>query len=184
MNLIVAVDQNWGIGWHDRLLFRIREDMKRIKALTTGKVIIVGRRTLQTFPGGQPLPDRLNVVLTRQPELTVAGARIVHDLAELADNLAGYAEDDVYILGGSSVYRQLLPYCRRAYVTRVEIIQPADSHFPNLGELAGWRLDQEETLLLPGVIHAEKQDEPAELCCHFCQYVQDEPRLLPPAGES
>lgn len=181
MNLIVAVDNNWGIGWHDQLLFRIREDMKRIKALTTGKVIILGRKTLQTFPGGQPLANRTNIVMTRQPDFQAEPAIIAHDLSELATILAGFPDDELFVLGGSSIYRQLLPYCRQAYVTRVDLAGPADSHFPNLDAYPGWRLIREEACVLPGVIHASSGDEPADIPCRFCLYEHTAPRPWLPA---
>lgn len=184
MNLIVAVDNNWGIGWHDQLLFRIREDMKRIKALTTGKVIILGRKTLQTFPGGQPLANRVNIVLTRQADFVAEPAIVAHNLTELADILAGYPDDDLFVLGGSSIYRQLLPHCRKAYVTRVDLARPADSHFPNLDACPGWLLAAEEACVLPGVIHTPAGDEPTDISCRFCLYEQADPRPLRPADDN
>ena len=117
MELIVNVTENWGIGCKDRLLVAISADLKRFRALTTGKTVILGRRTLATFPGGRPLKNRENIVLTRDPAFSAEGALAAHDLAELFALLRGKNTDDVCVIGGASVYEQLLPYCARARVT-------------------------------------------------------------------
>ena len=109
MNLIVAVDLNWGIGHAGGLLVSLREDMKRFKEMTIGQVVVLGRKTLATFPGGKPLPGRTNVILTHQPDFSVDGALVCHSLDELFGLLAGFSDESIYLIGGSSLYEQLLP---------------------------------------------------------------------------
>jgi len=144
MNLIVAVDSHWGIGHKDQLLFRIPEDQRRFKELTTGKVVILGRRTLETFPGGRPLRNRTNIILTRSAAFSADSAVICHSLDDLQRYLKNIATDDVFVIGGTSVYQLLLPYCRYAYVTKIDAHRPADSHFTNLDLARGWQLLETE----------------------------------------
>lgn len=146
MNLIAAVDKNWGIGKNNRLLVRIPEDMKSFQRLTTGKVVVVGRKTLETFPGGQPLKNRTNIVLTANPNVKVKGAVVVHSVEELLEELKKYDSRDVYIAGGESVYRQMADLCDTAYITKIDYEYLADAWFPNLEEQEGWELtaDSEE----------------------------------------
>lgn len=146
MNLIAAVDKNWGIGKDNRLLVRIPEDMKSFQRLTTGKVVVVGRKTLETFPGGQPLKNRTNIVLTANPNVKVKGAVVVHCVEELLEELKKYDSRDVYIAGGESVYRQMADLCDTAYITKIDYEYLADAWFPNLEEQEGWELtaDSEE----------------------------------------
>ena len=117
MNLIVAADRNWGIGNKGDLLVRIPADHKMFRQETVGKVVVLGRKTMDTFPGGRPLKDRTNIVLTRNPSYQNGDAVIVHSVKELLETLKAYDSDDVYIIGGTSVYEQLLPYCDTAHVT-------------------------------------------------------------------
>ena len=140
MNLIVAVDLNWGIGHEGRLLVSLREDMKRFKEMTLGQVVVLGRKTLETFPGGKPLPGRTNIVLTRQLDFASDEALVCHSLDELKALLAGYPDESIYLIGGSSLYEQLLPCCDKAYVTRIYSQFTADAFFPNLDQTPGWRL--------------------------------------------
>lgn len=140
MNLIVAVDLNWGIGHEGKLLVSLREDMKRFKEMTLGHVVVFGRKTLETFPGGKPLPGRTNVVLTHQLDFTAGDALVCHSLDALMDLLAGFPDESIYVIGGSSLYEQLLPCCYQAYVTRIESCFTADVFFPNLDQTPGWRL--------------------------------------------
>ncbi len=142
MELIVNVTENWGIGCKDRLLVAISADLKRFRALTTGKTVILGRRTLATFPGGRPLKNRENIVLTRDPAFSAEGALAAHDLAELFALLRGKNTDDVCVIGGASVYEQLLPYCARARVTKTYITADADRFFPDLDVLPDWQVEQ------------------------------------------
>ena len=121
MNLIVNVDKNWAIGYGGKLLVSIPEDMKFFRSETTGKVVVLGRKTLATFPGGQPLKNRTNIILTRNPEFTAKGAVVCHSVEETLEELKKYPSEDVYIIGGDTIYRQFLPYCDTAHVTRKDV---------------------------------------------------------------
>lgn len=136
MNAIVCADRNWGIGREGALLVRIPEDLRRFKALTTGHAVILGRKTLATFPGGRPLPGRRNLVLSRDPEFQPEGVEVFRGL----DALLKAAAPEDFVIGGAEVYRQLLPYCGRVYVTRLDEAYPADAFFPDLDACHGWRL--------------------------------------------
>ena len=140
MNLIVNVDKNWAIGYGGKLLVSIPEDMKFFRSETTGKVVVLGRKTLATFPGGQPLKNRTNIILTRNPEFTAKGAVVCHSVEETLEELKKYPSEDVYIIGGDTIYRQFLPYCDTAHVTRMEHAYDADAWFPNLDEDPEWEL--------------------------------------------
>ena len=140
MKLIVNVDSNWAIGKDNKLLVNIPQDMKFFRETTTGKIVVMGRKTLESFPGGQPLKNRVNVVLTKEKGYRVKGATVVHNLEELLEELERYASEDIYVIGGDSVYRQLLPYCDMAYVTKTNYIYHADTYFPNLDEDPEWEM--------------------------------------------
>lgn len=146
MNLIAAADKNWGIGRDNRLLVRIPEDMKFFQKMTTGKVVVVGRKTLETFPGGQPLKNRTNIVLTSNPDFKAKGAAVAHSMEELLKELEKYDSRDIYIAGGESVYRQMADLCDTAYITKIDYAYQADAWFPNLDEKEEWELtkDSEE----------------------------------------
>ena len=138
MNLIVAVDKNWAIGNGNKLLVSIPQDMKFFRETTTGKVVVMGRKTLETFPGGQPLKNRINIVLTRDEKYQVKGAIVVHSVEEVLEELKKYEDDDIYVIGGETIYRQLLPYCKLAHVTKINHAYEADTYFPNLDEKEEW----------------------------------------------
>jgi len=138
MNLIVAVDSNWAIGNKDRLLVSIPNDHKHFREETTGKVVVLGRKTLQTFPQGQPLKNRTNIILSRNRNYKVKDAVVVCSVEELLEELKQYPSGDVYIIGGESVYRQLLPYCDTAHVTKIDHAYEADTYFPNLDADPDW----------------------------------------------
>ena len=138
MNLIVNVDSNWAIGYRGKLLVSIPEDMKFFRSETTGKVVVLGRKTLDTFPGGQPLKNRTNIILTRNPNYQVKGAIICHSVEEVLEELKKYNSEDVYIIGGDSIYKEFLPYCDVAHVTRTDHVYDADAWFPNLDEKEEW----------------------------------------------
>ena len=140
MNLIVVVDKNWGIGCRNKLLSNIPADMKFFRETTTGKVVAMGRKTLESFPNKAPLKNRENIVLTKDTDYRAEGAQIVHTVEEMLTELEKYPSDDVYVIGGESVYRQLLPYCDTAYVTKVDYEYEADTFFPNLDEMEEWVL--------------------------------------------
>lgn len=143
MNLIVNVDSNWAIGYRGKLLVSIPEDMKFFRSETTGKVVVLGRKTLDTFPGGQPLKNRTNIILTGNPNYQVKGAIICHSVEEVLEELKKYNSEDVYIIGGDSIYKEFLPYCDVAHVTRTDHVYDADAWFPNLEEDPAWVLTGE-----------------------------------------
>lgn len=137
MNLIVAVDQNWGIGKQNGLLFSIPEDMKFFRSTTLNKVVCMGYNTLLSFPESKPLKNRVNVVLA--PEgVERDDCIVVHDLQSLFDKLSAYDSDDVFVIGGGMFYKTMLPYCKNAYVTEVYANGNATVFFENLDKLSNW----------------------------------------------
>ncbi|WP_418752603.1 dihydrofolate reductase [Frisingicoccus sp.] len=132
MNIIVAVDKNWAIGYQNKLLNSIPEDMKFFRETTTGKVVVMGRKTLESFPNGRPLKNRTNVVITRQKGYEVPGAVVVHSVDEAMDYLKDFKSEDIYVIGGASIYEQMLPYCDVAHVTVMDYAYQADTWFPDL----------------------------------------------------
>ncbi len=143
MNIIASADNNWAIGKNNELLIRIPQDMKRFRQMTTGNVVIMGRKTLESFPNQAPLKDRVNIVLTSNPNYEVKGAVIVHSLDELQEELQKYNSEDIYVIGGDSIYRQMLDLCDTAYITKIDYAYEADAHLPNLEEDPAWSLTEE-----------------------------------------
>ena len=146
MNLIVAVDENWAIGNKNELLISIPADHKFFRQETTGKVVILGRKTLETFPQGLPLKNRTNIIMSTNKDYQVKDAVVVHNLDELLSQIEKYDTEDVYVVGGESVYRLLLPYCDTAHVTKIDHAYEADAYFPNLDAMPEWKItaDSEE----------------------------------------
>jgi len=140
MNLIVAVDKNWAIGCNNKLLTSIPADMKFFRETTTGKVVVMGRKTLESFPGKQPLKNRTNIVLTSDRNYKVKDGIVVHTIEALHELLKEYASEDIFIIGGESIYNQMLPHCKTAYVTKIDYTYAADTYFPNLDEMKEWTL--------------------------------------------
>lgn len=140
MNIIVCADNNWAIGHKNKLLVSIPNDMKHFREETTGKVVVFGRKTLETFPQGQPLQNRTNIILTKNPKFSVKGAIVVHSIDELMAELKKYDDEDIYVIGGDSVYKQLLPYCNVAHVTKIDHEYQADAYFPNLDKDPEWEI--------------------------------------------
>ena len=140
MNLIVAVDKNWAIGLGGDQLCYIPADLKRFKALTTGHPVLLGRKTLATFPGGRPLKNRRNLVLSTDPGFRPEGAEVFPTLEEALDA----APEDTFVIGGESVYRQALNHCDRAYVTKIDKAFPADRWFPDLDKDIAWEVTETE----------------------------------------
>ena len=140
MNLIVNADKNWAIGKDNRLLVSIPQDMKFFRETTTGKVVVMGRKTLESFPGGQPLKKRTNIVLTTDPNYQAGEAVIVHSMEELKKKKKKYPREDIFVIGGESIYRSLLPWCRTAYVTRTDHAYDADTWFPDLDADPEWKM--------------------------------------------
>ena len=143
MKLIAAVDKNWAIGYKNQLLVSIPSDMKQFRQKTTGHIVVMGRKTLESFPNGLPLKNRTNIVLTGNKNYKANGAIIVHTIEELLEEIKKYPSDEVYCIGGDSVYKQLLPYCDTAHVTKIDFAYEADSHFPNLDEMPEWKITAE-----------------------------------------
>ena len=143
MKAILAADKNWGIGYNNHLLVSIPSDMKFFRQTTTGKVVVMGRNTLESFPNGMPLKNRTNIVLTANQDYQVKDAVIVHSEDELMEELKKYDADDIYVIGGESVYRMMLPYCDTVYVTKIDRAFQADTFFPNLDEMDEWVMTEE-----------------------------------------
>ena len=143
MIAIVNVDKNWAIGNKGKLLVSIPNDMKMFRAETTGKVVVLGRKTLATFPQGAPLKNRTNIILTRDEKFTAQDAVVVHSVDELLEEVKKYPPEDVYVIGGDSIYKQLLPYCDTAIVTKLDHAFEADAHFPNLEADPAWKMTGE-----------------------------------------
>ena len=140
MKAIVAADRNWGIGYQNRLLVSIPSDMKFFRETTTGKVIVMGRKTLESFPNGLPLKNRTNIVLTANKDYAVKDAIIVHSEKELLEELKKYDTDEIYVIGGESVYRMMLPYLDTIYVTKIDHAFQADTFFPDLDQDPQWQM--------------------------------------------
>lgn len=139
INIIVAVDKNWAIGKNNRLMWSIPADMKFFREMTTGNIVIMGRKTLESFPQGQPLKKRTNIVITRNKNYKVKDAILVHSTEEALKEAKKH-EGEVYVIGGESVYRAMLPYCDRAYVTKIDHAYDADTYFPDLDEDKEWQM--------------------------------------------
>ncbi len=151
MNIIVAVDKNWGIGYHGELQVRNSEDLKRFKELTTNNIVVLGAKTLDTFPGKKPLPDRINIILNDQEEeKEFDGNYIVTSFEEAIDKIKKlqkeFPKKQVYIVGGASIYKQFLDYSNMAIVTKWDFEEEADAYFPNLSELDNWKIYSEQNI--------------------------------------
>lgn len=141
MKAIVAVDLNWGIGYQGELLQRLPEDLKFFKQMTLGKVVVMGRKTLDSLPGRQPLKDRINIVLSNTESFRSEKVTFCRSMSDLFRQLEQYHTDDVFVIGGESIYSQLLPLCTEVYVTKILNKYVADKHFTNLDEDVKWRVD-------------------------------------------
>lgn len=142
MKAIVSVDENWGIGLNGSLLVRIPEDMKFFKKTTVGGTVIMGRETFMSLPRSEPLPDRRNIVLTTRRDFFRENVLVCHTLEELFLILADIRSDDCFVIGGDSVYRQLIAYCDEAVVTKIHGRFEADRHFVNLDAASGWKVEK------------------------------------------
>lgn len=139
--LIVAVDRNWAIGKNNKLMWSIPGDMKFFRETTKGNIVIMGRKTLESFPQGQPLKGRVNIVITGNKKYRAKGAVVVHSLEEAAEEARKH-EGDVFVIGGESVYRAMLPYCSRAYITKIDHAFDADTYFPDLDRDPEWEMTE------------------------------------------
>ena len=142
MNLIAAVDSNWAIGFQNSLLVRIPEDQKWFRETTTGKAVIMGRKTLESFPNKAPLKNRTNIVITKDTNYKVEGAIIVHSVEAAIEAAKDFADEDIYVIGGESIYRQMLQYCNVAHITKIDYAYQADAYFPNLDKEEGWAITE------------------------------------------
>lgn len=140
MNMIVAVDSNWAIGCKNQLLISIPADHKMFRKETLGKVVVLGRKTLETFPNGLPLSQRTNIILSNNKDYKVKDATVVHGIEELLEELKQYDTNDVYIIGGETVYRQMLPYVDTVHVTKIDREYEADAFFPNLDKMPDFKI--------------------------------------------
>lgn len=161
MNLIVAVDENWAIGNKNELLVRIPADHKFFREETTGKVVVLGRKTLETFPQGMPLKNRTNIIMSTNPAYKVKDAIVVHSVDELLEELKKYNDEDVYIIGGDSIYKQMLPYCNVAHVTKIDHAYEADAYFLNLDKMPEWEItaDSDEQVYFDLTYHFLKYEK-------------------------
>ena len=153
MKAILSADRNWGIGNGNKLLVSIPSDMKFFRQTTTGKVVVMGRKTLESFPNGQPLKNRTNIVLTENPDYRVKDAVIVHSKEELLKTLEQYDTEDIYIIGGESIYRMMLPYCDTVLVTKIDRAFQADTFFPDLDKMEEWKMTEEGEEQTLSLIH-------------------------------
>lgn len=156
MELIVAVYDDWGIGAKGTQPVALSADRKFFREMTRGAMVIAGRKTVEDFPGKKPLPGRVNVVLTRQ-NMDLPGFHVCHSADEAVEFAKDY--DKVMVIGGGSVYRELLPYCEKAIVTKVHISPESDTFFPNLDEDDDWTLSE---ILLSG----EEEGIGYEMCLY------------------
>ncbi len=143
MNAIVAADSNWAIGNKGQLLIRIPADQKMFREETTGGVVVLGRKTMDTFPGRKPLPNRTNIILSTNEDYKVDDAIVVHSIEQLIEELKSYPTENIYIIGGDSIYKQMLPYCDTVHVTKIDREYEADAYFPNLDKDPDWKITAE-----------------------------------------
>lgn len=145
MIAIAAVDRNWAIGNKGQLLISLPEDQKGVfRKYTSGHTVIFGRKTLETFPGQRLLPNRANVIMSRNYDFQKDGALILHSTSELEDYLAMTADDEVYLIGGASLYNSLIGLCDKAIITAIRAEFEADVYFPDLDGDPNWKLVLEE----------------------------------------
>lgn len=143
MNLIAAVDNKWGIGYKNKLLISIPDDMKCFKEITMGKVCVMGRKTLESLPGGRPLSCRVNIVLTSDTTYKKSDVIVVNSVEAALEKLKEYDTNDVFIIGGESIYEQFMPYIDTAYITYIDYAYQADKYLTNLDKLSQWKMVKE-----------------------------------------
>ena len=172
MKLIVAVDEKWGIGKNGDLLLSIPDDMLYYRETTRGKVVVMGYTTLLSLPNSKPAPGRLNLVLADIPGLKVSGAVVCGSMKQLHRMIGQFAPDDVFDVGGGSMYRQLLPYCHAAHITKMRFDGEADTYIPNLDETPGWSVKTESEI-----------KEHDGIYYSFVEYSNADPKPLPTADQ-
>ena len=161
MNAIVAVGSDYGIGRDNDLIFNIPEDKKFFRSMTAGKTVVMGRKTLESMPGGKPLPKRRNIVLSRDASYAPEGVESVHSFEELFELIKDIPSDEVFLIGGAEIYNALLDKCDKAYVTHVRDSRPADKFFPNIEKMPQWSMEYTSE---------EKEYEGTKFV--FCTYVR------------
>ncbi|NLH01116.1 MAG: dihydrofolate reductase [Clostridiales bacterium] len=159
MYAIVAVSENWGIGKDNGLLFTIPEDMRFFREMTVGKTVIMGRKTLESFPGGKPLKNRRNIVISTQDDYSAEGIEIVSSPLKAVELVENLPPEEVFVIGGGEVYRALLPFCDKVFVTKVKKRPEADRYFPDLDSMPEWKLTE---------VGEEKEHEGLKF--RFCVY--------------
>ncbi len=162
MILIAAVDKNWGIGLNNELLTHIPADQKFFRETTTGNVVVMGRKTLESFPNGEPLKNRTNIVLTRNRDYKKTNVTVFHDMESLLNEIKKYPKDSVFCIGGASVYKELLPYCDKALITKIDEAYEADAFFPDLDKEKGWKITE-----------TSEEQTYFDLVYHFITYVKE-----------
>lgn len=138
-NVIAAVSKNYGIGANNDLLYNIPEDKKFFRSKTRGRVVVMGRKTFESLPNGKPLPDRVNIVLSSDENYKAEGALVCHSIDGLKIELEKYPDEDIFIIGGETVYKTMLPLCGKAYITHIDDEMPADRFFPEIEKLPEWK---------------------------------------------
>ncbi len=159
MKLIAAADARWGIGKDGKLLVSIPADMKYFQSVTSGHTVIMGRKTLESFPGKKPLKNRRNIVLTTRKDLKMDGVEIASGVEEALRMVSGSDPDEVFCIGGAQIYRLFLPYCDTALITRIDHVYDADAFLPDLDQAPEW-------------VKTGESDEQVffHLTYHFCTY--------------
>lgn len=161
MKMIVCVSENFGIGNKNNLLFSLPPDMKFFRETTQGKAVVMGRGTLDSFPGGKPLKNRVNIVLTRDKEFNREGAEVFHSKEEILKYIARFDSDDVFVIGGGQIYEMFKDVCDEALVTKVRKTVPCDTFFFNIDEAPQWELQEESEIM-----------EHEGMCFSFCKYIK------------
>ncbi|MBR5377047.1 MAG: dihydrofolate reductase [Lachnospiraceae bacterium] len=150
MNLIAAVDRNWAIGFKNALLAHIPEDQRFFRSMTEGKVVVMGRKTLESLPGGKPLKNRINIVLSGNKNLEIPGCTVCHSIDDLVCELKQYSSQEIFVIGGEKIYTELVDMCDTAFITRIDREYEADAWFPDLDKKDDWEMvpsgdDEEHT---------------------------------------
>ena len=140
MKLIAAVNKSWGIGKGNDLLYHLPSDMKFFRSKTKDNIIIIGRKTLESFPNAKPLPYRTNIVLTRDSSYNAEGTVICNSTDEVFEYIKNNSDREVYVCGGEEIYRLFLPYCQEALITKVDDDCDAEKFMPNLDDDDNWEL--------------------------------------------
>lgn len=143
MILIAHASKNWGIGRNNDLMFRLPQDMKFFRETTSGGVVIMGRKTLESFPGAKPLPKRVNIVLSRDADFSAEGVTVVHSAEEAAKAAGEYTDRKIFVIGGAKIYELMLPYCDTALITKVLEDADADAFIRDFDADPDWELTSE-----------------------------------------